>query len=75
MIVTIFARRSADAVAQWWRRVVLGGPATVARAILGIDIGGSGIKGALVDVAQGSLISERVRLPTPRLPGPSRSVR
>jgi polyphosphate glucokinase len=37
-----------------------------AQAILGIDIGGSGIKGAVVDVAQGSFVSERVRLPTPQ---------
>ena len=32
---------------------------------LGIDIGGSGIKGAPVDVAAGILSQERVRLPTP----------
>jgi polyphosphate glucokinase len=32
---------------------------------LGIDIGGSGIKGALVDTASGSLAGERVRIPTP----------
>lgn len=38
----------------------------VARPILGIDIGGSGIKGAIVDVTQGTFISERVRLPTPQ---------
>lgn len=34
-------------------------------AILGIDIGGSGIKGALVDVETGQLLTERRRLPTP----------
>lgn len=34
--------------------------------ILGIDIGGSGIKGAVVDTADGSLLSERHRIPTPR---------
>lgn len=34
-------------------------------AILGVDIGGSGIKGALVDVETGQLLSERRRLPTP----------
>jgi polyphosphate glucokinase len=34
--------------------------------ILGIDIGGSGIKGALVDCDSGELASERNRLPTPR---------
>lgn len=35
-------------------------------AVLGIDIGGSGIKGALVDVASGQLQSERHRIPTPQ---------
>lgn len=34
--------------------------------ILGIDIGGSGIKGAIVDTATGELLSERCRLATPR---------
>jgi polyphosphate glucokinase len=33
--------------------------------ILGIDIGGSGIKGASVDVATGALTAARYRLPTP----------
>ncbi|NMB53383.1 MAG: ROK family protein [Leptolinea sp.] len=33
--------------------------------VLGLDIGGSGIKGALVDVTTGSLTTERFRLPTP----------
>jgi polyphosphate glucokinase len=33
---------------------------------LGIDVGGSGIKGALVDTASGELTSERLRLKTPR---------
>ncbi|MCI0518785.1 MAG: ROK family protein [Chloroflexi bacterium] len=33
--------------------------------ILGIDIGGSGIKGAAVDVENGVLLAERYRLPTP----------
>lgn len=31
----------------------------------GIDIGGSGIKGAVVDLATGTLATERVRVPTP----------
>jgi len=35
-------------------------------AILGIDIGGSGVKGAPVDTAQGELLAERVRVPTPQ---------
>lgn len=34
--------------------------------ILGIDIGGSGVKGALVDPARGELIGERIRVPTPQ---------
>ena len=33
--------------------------------VLGIDIGGSGIKGAPVDLATGTLLTERVRVPTP----------
>src|SRR6478752_4826260 len=32
---------------------------------VGIDIGGTGIKGALVDVKRGELASERVKVPTP----------
>ncbi|MBC6449436.1 polyphosphate--glucose phosphotransferase [Actinokineospora xionganensis] len=31
----------------------------------GVDIGGSGIKGGVVDLATGRLIGERVRIPTP----------
>lgn len=40
--------------------------------ILGIDIGGSGIKGALVDIEQGILTTDRHRIPTPHpaKPGP-----
>jgi len=34
--------------------------------ILGIDIGGSGIKGAIVDITTGELLSERKRIPTPK---------
>lgn len=33
---------------------------------LGIDIGGSGIKGAPVDTKTGKLLAERVRIPTPK---------
>jgi polyphosphate glucokinase len=33
--------------------------------ILGIDIGGTGIKGAIVDVEKGELLTERYRIPTP----------
>jgi polyphosphate glucokinase len=37
---------------------------------LGVDIGGSGIKAGLVDVAAGSLLGERRRVPTPRTLAP-----
>jgi polyphosphate glucokinase len=35
-------------------------------AILGIDVGGSGIKGAPVDIDTGGLLAERQRVPTPQ---------
>ena len=38
----------------------------------GIDIGGSGIKGAVVDVSTGELIGERHRIPTPQPATPIR---
>lgn len=38
--------------------------------ILGIDIGGSGVKGAPVDVEKGTLLTERKRIPTPQPPTP-----
>lgn len=34
--------------------------------ILGIDIGGTGVKGAPVDTTRGVLLAERLRLPTPK---------
>ncbi|MBO6535615.1 MAG: ROK family protein [Balneolaceae bacterium] len=34
--------------------------------ILGIDVGGSGIKGAIVNTKKGDLITERYRIPTPQ---------
>lgn len=34
--------------------------------VLGIDVGGSGIKGGLVDVKKGEMVSERYRLATPQ---------
>ena len=34
--------------------------------ILGIDVGGSGIKGAIVDTEKGELLTERYRIPTPQ---------
>ncbi|WP_158864591.1 polyphosphate--glucose phosphotransferase [Leifsonia sp. AG29] len=38
---------------------------TAQKHAIGIDIGGTGIKGALVDLATGELVSDRVKLPTP----------
>jgi polyphosphate glucokinase len=35
-------------------------------AILGIDIGGSGVKGAPVDTVRGEFLAERYRVPTPQ---------
>lgn len=37
----------------------------MARKAFGIDIGGTGIKGALVDTKRGTLLSERIRVETP----------
>lgn len=34
--------------------------------ILGVDIGGSGIKGAVIDTERGTLVTERHRIPTPQ---------
>jgi polyphosphate glucokinase len=39
--------------------------ATAASPVIGVDVGGTGIKGAVVDVARGELASERIRLLTP----------
>jgi polyphosphate glucokinase len=39
---------------------------------LGIDFGGSGIKGALVDINKGELVSDRHRIPTPDPSTPGR---
>ena len=33
--------------------------------VLGIDVGGTGIKGAIVDIEGGQLLSDRIRIPTP----------
>lgn len=44
-----------------WRRARFPGMATG----FGVDVGGSGIKGAPVDLATGRLLTERVRLETP----------
>jgi polyphosphate glucokinase len=37
----------------------------MAKQAIGIDIGGTGIKGALVDVKEGKLLTDRVRMDTP----------
>ncbi len=34
--------------------------------ILGIDVGGTGIKGAIVNIETGTLTSEKHRIPTPK---------
>lgn len=39
---------------------------TASHVAFGIDIGGTGIKGAPVDLNQGTLLRDRLRLPTPR---------
>ncbi len=36
------------------------------RPVLGIDIGGSGIKGAPIDLATGEMTADRLRIPTPK---------
>jgi len=41
------------------------------KRILGIDIGGSGIKGAPVDIKTGKLLEERYRVPTPEPSSPA----
>ena len=40
--------------------------------VLGIDIGGSGVKGAIVDIESGELLSEKIRFPTPNKPTPKK---
>lgn len=42
------------------------GEATAGGHVLGIDIGGQGVKGALVDLASGELVTERLRVATPQ---------
>jgi len=44
---------------------------TPPRQGFGIDVGGSGIKGGIVDLDTGQLIGDRVKLPTPRPATPS----
>jgi polyphosphate glucokinase len=47
------------------------GSDTPSRQGFGIDVGGSGIKGGIVDLDTGQLIGDRVKLPTPRPATPS----
>ena len=42
------------------------GSASSARRFIGIDVGGTGIKGGIVDLEVGDLIGERYRIPTPQ---------
>ncbi len=42
------------------------------RPVLGIDIGGSGIKGAPVDLGTGDFATDRLRIPTPKKATPKR---
>lgn len=41
------------------------GKSSAAETAVGIDIGGTGIKGAIVDLASGELLTDRIKLPTP----------
>lgn len=36
------------------------------KKVLGIDIGGSGVKGAIVDIKTGKFLTDRLRVPTPK---------
>ena len=41
--------------------------------LLGIDVGGTGIKGAIINTVTGQLITDRKRLPTPQPANPQLS--
>lgn len=43
----------------------LGSP-TSPRRVIGIDVGGTGVKGGIVDLEVGDLVGERYRIPTPQ---------
>jgi polyphosphate glucokinase len=47
---------------------------TEARLAVGVDVGGSGIKAAVVDVQTGTLVSTRLRVPTPQPSTPDQVV-
>lgn len=38
----------------------------------GIDVGGSGVKGALIDLSTGEMIGERIKILTPQPRHPTR---
>ena len=40
---------------------------------IGVDVGGSGVKAAVVDTDTGELVSERLRIPTPNPSTPDRA--
>jgi polyphosphate glucokinase len=48
---------------------------SLAMEILGIDVGGSGIKGALVDTESGQLVTSRIRIKTPKPAKPKAVIR
>ena len=60
-----------DIVEQFRRMAELEGRARRMTVRLGIDIGGTGIKGAPVDVELGDLVADRFRLVTPKKPSPT----
>ena len=39
---------------------------TLTGQALGVDVGGSGVKGAVIDLATGQIVGERFRLDTPQ---------
>lgn len=48
---------------------------TIPTIAIGVDVGGSGIKAGAVDVTAGTLVSERLRVPTPQPSVPDACVR
>ncbi len=38
--------------------------------VLGIDVGGSGVKGAIVNTKKGEMLTDRFRIPTPKIASP-----
>ncbi len=47
----------------------------MAAKMLGIDIGGTGIKGAIVDTKKGVLLSDRIKYPTPKNATPKSAIK